>query len=77
MAVSSHRSTGGILALSVTALQADDPVCDASIFPTIPRASTNLTTIAVAERTAAVLAASTSRRDRLRSEAITSLPRHV
>jgi choline dehydrogenase-like flavoprotein len=38
------------------ALQADDPVCDASIIPTIPRANTNLTTIAVAERIAALLA---------------------
>jgi choline dehydrogenase len=30
-------------------------VCDASIIPTIPRANTNLTTIAVAERIAALL----------------------
>ena len=31
-------------------------VCDASIIPTIPRANTNLTTIAVAERIAELLA---------------------
>jgi choline dehydrogenase-like flavoprotein len=31
-------------------------VCDASIIPTIPRANTNLTTIAIAERIAELLA---------------------
>jgi 5-(hydroxymethyl)furfural/furfural oxidase len=32
-------------------------ICDASIIPTIPRASTNLTTIAIAERIADMLSA--------------------
>jgi choline dehydrogenase-like flavoprotein len=31
-------------------------ICDAAIIPTIPRANTNLTTIAVAERIAELLA---------------------
>jgi len=31
-------------------------VCDSSIIPTVPRANTNLTTIAIAERIAELLA---------------------